>query len=94
VSDEDAWSMQDFLATKEGVFVEPASALAVAALANDVRSGRLPASARPIVILTGSGLKDLRRFSSSGPLSDRTFTITDLRRRLETSGVNVPPSMQ
>jgi threonine synthase len=94
VSDEDAWSMQDFLATKEGVFVEPASALAVAALANDVRSGRLPASARPIVILTGSGLKDLRRFASSGRPSDQTFTIADLRRRLETSDANVPLSTQ
>lgn len=92
VSDEDAWSMQDFLARKEGVFVEPASALAVAALANDARSGRLPASARPVAILTGSGLKDLRRYVSSGPLSDRTFTIGDLRRRLESSGANPSPS--
>ena len=94
VSDEDAWSMQDFLATKEGIFVEPASALAVAALANDVRSGRLPVTARPVVILTGSGLKDLSRFAAITPLSTQTFSIDDLRRRLQTSDVNVPPSTQ
>jgi len=92
VSDEDAWSMQDFLAAREGIFVEPASALAVAAIANDVRSGRLPASARPVAILTGSGLKDLRRFASSTSTMDQTFTLSDLRHRLQTSGANVSPS--
>jgi len=94
VSDADAWSMQDYLATREGIFVEPASALAVAALANDVRSGRLPSSARPVAVLTGSGLKDLRRFSSGTGYAGRTFTIDDLRRRLEASGVNESPSTQ
>lgn len=92
VSDEDAWSMQDFLASREGIFVEPASALAVAALANDVKSGRLPSSAHPVAVLTGSGLKDLRRFNSTEEFGGRTFTIDDLRLRLETIGANVSPS--
>ncbi|MFZ9533490.1 MAG: pyridoxal-phosphate dependent enzyme [Ilumatobacteraceae bacterium] len=94
VSDEEAWSMQDLLATREGIFVEPASALAVAALANDVRCGRLPATARPVVILTGSGLKDLRRFVSISPSSDQHFTIDDLRKRLESSDVSRSLSTQ
>jgi len=88
VSDADAWSMQDFLASREGIFVEPASALAAAALAHDVRSGRLPSSARPIAVLTGSGLKDLRRFSFTTSVSERTFTIDDLRLRLRTIDAN------
>lgn len=92
VSDEDTWSMQDFLAEREGIFVEPASALAVAAMANDVRSGRLPASARPIAILTGTGLKDLRRFALSSSTMERTFTMSNLRQRLQTRGVNASPS--
>lgn len=94
VSDADAWAMQDLLATREGIFVEPASALAVAALANDVKTGRLPSSARPVAVLTGSGLKDLRRFSSTTEFGGRTFTIDDLRRRLESSGVSESPSMR
>jgi threonine synthase len=92
VRDEDAWSMQDFLATREGIFVEPASALAVAAMANDVRSGRLPTSAHPVAILTGSGLKDLRRFASSSSIMDQTFTMSELRHRLQTRGANESPS--
>lgn len=94
VSDADAWSMQDYLASKEGIFVEPASALAAAALANDVKSGRLPSSARPVAVLTGSGLKDLRRFSSTVGQSEKTFTIDDLRLRLEAIDANEQPSMR
>lgn len=92
VSDADAWSMQDYLASKEGIFVEPASALAAAALANDVKSGRLPSSARPVAVLTGSGLKDLRRFSSTVGQSEKTFTIDDLRLRLEAIDASERPS--
>jgi len=92
VSDADAWSLQDYLASKEGIFVEPASALAAAALANDVKSGRLPSSARPVAILTGSGLKDLRRFSSTVSSTQQSFTIDDLRRRLEAIDGNEQPS--
>ena len=94
VSDADAWSMQDYLATQEGIFVEPASALAAAALANDVRSGRLPSSARPVVVLTGSGLKDLRRFNSTPGRAEQTFTIDDLRLRLQAIDGNEQPSMR
>jgi threonine synthase len=88
VSDADAWSMQDYLASREGIFVEPASALAAAALANDVKSGRLPSSARPVAVLTGSGLKDLRRFSSATGFGEQTFTINDLRLRLKALDAN------
>jgi threonine synthase len=63
VTDEETWEMQELLAQLEGIFVEPASALAVAAVVQDFRAGRLGEGHRPVAILTGSGLKDLRRFA-------------------------------
>jgi threonine synthase len=94
VPDEETWSMQDFLSKKEGVFVEPASALAVAAIANDIRSGRLSATDRPVAILTGSGLKDLRRFKSVAKSNSQTFRMSDLRSVLQKIDENATPAKQ
>ncbi|WP_434081588.1 pyridoxal-phosphate dependent enzyme [Sanguibacter sp. Z1732] len=65
VADEDAWAAQDLLARTEGIFVEPAAALALAAVRQDVEQGRLGAADQPCVVLTGHGLKDLGRFTAS-----------------------------
>jgi threonine synthase len=67
VDDEATWRIQDELAAAEGIFVEPASALAVAAVAADAAAGRLGRKDQPVVILTGSGMKDLRRFAFQVP---------------------------
>lgn len=83
VTDEDAWAAQDLLARSEGVFVEPASALAVAALLSDLRNGRLTSRDRPIVVLTGGGFKDLRRYSSKTGLDGRCYSLADLRTTLQ-----------
>lgn len=85
VTDEEAWNLQDLLAQHEGVFVEPASALAVAAIVKDFRAGRLTTSDRPLAILTGSGLKDLRRFTL--PLAENSITsrFSDLRAVLDSA---------
>lgn len=64
VEDEDSWAAQDLLARTEGVFVEPASALALAAVQQDVEAGHLGRDDEPCVVLTGHGLKDLGRFTS------------------------------
>ncbi len=64
VADEDAWAAQDLLAREEGVFVEPASAVALAAVRADADAGRLGRDDEPCVVLTGSGLKDLGRFAA------------------------------
>ncbi|MBK5248167.1 MAG: pyridoxal-phosphate dependent enzyme [Actinomycetales bacterium] len=74
VRDEDAWSAQDLLARTEGIFVEPASALALAAVRQDVDAGRLGRQDEPCVVLTGHGLKDLGRFTAP----DRRPTPTAL----------------
>jgi threonine synthase len=85
VPDQDSWRAQDLLATEEGVFVEPASAVALAAIAADARSGRLGADDRPCVVLSGSGLKDLRRFS--GPLRPQDIIAADQLTETVRSGL-------
>jgi len=80
VADGAAWDAQLLLARREGIFVEPAAALAVAAIIDDVDAGRLTASDRPVALLTGTGLKDLRRFAPE-PL-DTHLRVDDLRALL------------
>ena len=85
VTDDEAWYLQDQLAQHEGVFVEPASALAVAGIVNDFRAGRLTTSDRPVAILTGSGLKDLGRFTQHTSGKPKTSSFSDLRTVLESA---------
>lgn len=85
VDDEEAYAMQDLLAQIEGIFVEPASALALAAMIQDFRQGLISESDNPLVILTGSGLKDLRRFGKSESVSTHVASLSDLKSKLETT---------
>lgn len=82
VSDEEAWETQLLLARHEGIFVEPASALAVAAIVQDFRAGRLTEEDRPVAVLTGTGLKDLRRFASGNDSLRTPCVMDDLRSLL------------
>lgn len=81
VLDEATWRIQDELAQTEGVFVEPAAALAVAAIAADVATGRLGRDDHPVAVLTGSGMKDLRRFSQPVDRS-ATFATEEIAARV------------
>lgn len=83
VDDEVAYAMQDLLARIEGIFVEPASALALAAMIQDFRLGLISESDNPLVILTGSGLKDLRRFEQPDSSSAQIVNLKDLESKLE-----------
>lgn len=83
VTDRAAWDAQLLLTRREGIFVEPAAALAVAAIMNDVDAGRLTASDRPVAVLTGTGLKDLRRFAPE--FLDTQMCVGDLRALLATT---------
>ncbi|PXY28649.1 pyridoxal-phosphate dependent enzyme [Prauserella flavalba] len=58
------------LAETEGVFVEPASAAALACLERDVAEARIGAGAHVVLILTGAGWKDLGRFGAEAAAID------------------------
>ncbi len=58
VTDAQILAAHRFLASKVGVFVEPASAAGVAGILALAEQGRVPAGARIVVTVTGHGLKD------------------------------------
>ncbi len=59
VSDEEIVAAYKALASREGIFVEPASAASVAGVLKLAREGRLNfAGSRVVCVLTGNGLKD------------------------------------
>lgn len=75
VTDEQAWEWQARLAKEEGVFCEPAGAVALAGVAEAVRRGELAKDEPIVCLVTGSGFKDersLTRMVGSGatPLVD------------------------
>ncbi|MFM8350748.1 MAG: pyridoxal-phosphate dependent enzyme, partial [Actinomycetales bacterium] len=58
VTDEEILHAYRFLAAKEGLFCEPASAASVAGLLNLHAQGRLDPGQTVVCTLTGNGLKD------------------------------------
>lgn len=59
VTDDEIRLTERLLAEREGLFVEPASACALAGLRSLVNSGTIDRSARVVVIASGAGFKDL-----------------------------------
>ncbi len=57
-SDEEILAAQKLLASREGVFCEPASAISLAGAMRDVSRGKIPQGAKIVCTLTGHGLKD------------------------------------
>src|SRR4029079_12468804 len=58
VPDDQTYQAQADLAAREGVFVEPAAAIALAGLRADLAAGRLHSGARVVCLLTRIGFKD------------------------------------
>jgi threonine synthase len=58
VPDAATYQAQADLAGREGIFVEPAAAITLAALRADLASGRLRGGERVVCLLTGVGFKD------------------------------------
>jgi len=58
VSDREILTAQNDLASKEGIFVEPASAASIAGLRKCVDAGRIDRSDLVVCVTTGHGLKD------------------------------------
>ncbi len=59
VSDEQVFGWQRALAQKEGIFCEPAGAVAVAGLENALRQNEVDKSHPVVCLITGSGFKDM-----------------------------------
>ncbi|MBO9611340.1 MAG: pyridoxal-phosphate dependent enzyme [Dyadobacter sp.] len=59
VSDEQVFGWQRALAQKEGIFCEPAGAVAVAGLENALRQNEVDKSRPVVCLITGSGFKDM-----------------------------------
>ncbi len=58
VTDDEVWEIQQRLAREEGIFTEPAGAVALAGALRAVREGRISPTARIVCLVTGSGFKD------------------------------------
>lgn len=57
-TDEEILKVQRMLASREGVFCEPASAASLAGALRDIQSGRIEQGSTVVCTLTGNGLKD------------------------------------
>ncbi|MDY6942406.1 MAG: threonine synthase [Pseudomonadota bacterium] len=57
-SDDEIVTTQKYLADREGVFCEPASATSVCGAISDIKAGRIPPGSTVVCTLTGHGLKD------------------------------------
>ncbi len=71
IADEDTYRAQSALASREGLFVEPAAAVVWAAARADRLSGRLHGNETVVGLLTGIGFKDskaVQRMSAEEPL--------------------------
>jgi threonine synthase len=64
VTDEEILQASVRLSGSTGIFAEPAAAAAFAGLLSFTRSDRIPHGSKNVVMLTGSGLKDLASVQS------------------------------
>ncbi|MBL7735921.1 MAG: pyridoxal-phosphate dependent enzyme [Chitinophagaceae bacterium] len=60
VSDRETFQWQRLLGTKEGIFCEPAGAVALAGLAKAVEEKRINSTDKVVCLITGSGFKDMQ----------------------------------
>jgi len=71
VDDDEIWHVQSRLAREEGIFCEPASAAATAAVLRAVTAGEVDRHAVVVALVTGSGFKDapsIERMTGAAPI--------------------------
>ena len=88
VTDSEITSARRLLSSKEGIFVEPASAAPIAALVEI--GGRLEKDAVVVCVATGNGLKDQETIEidiEGTPLVADRSGLTDLLERLATQSL-------
>ena len=89
VTDRQAWDAQRILARHEGLFVEPAGAVALAGVLADLEHGKISADDEVVVILSGAGHKDAVSASRLGEDNPpRHIKVDDIQSVLAESRVS------
>ena len=77
VTDEEMLAAQRLLASEEGLFVQPESAVTLAGLIQLLKSGRVGREERALLVLTGSGLKAMAVLEKA-PLATHEMALEGL----------------
>jgi threonine synthase len=77
VSDEEIIEASVILAGNTGLFAEPAAATAFAGLLSYQKSGKIPKNSNNVVLLTGSGLKDLKSLTGVIKMPESIYPSID-----------------
>ncbi|MBU6347601.1 MAG: threonine synthase [Actinomycetales bacterium] len=85
VTDEQILQAYHLLASREGFFVEPASAASVAGLLQQAERGLVPAGAKIVCTVTGNGLKDTQW--ALGDAADPVVIPIDVNRAAQALGL-------
>jgi len=84
VSDSEILHASELLASNTGLFAEPAAAAAFAGLLSYTDSNKIPDNSNNIILLTGSGLKDISAVSENLKIPDPVIpTIDNLKKLLQ-----------
>lgn len=81
VTDEDIEDAARTLAKTTGIFAEPAAAAAFAGLLVYQRNVLIPVHSNNVVLITGSGLKDLDAVSGCKPLPEPIKSIDEIKKK-------------
>ena len=73
VPDADTFSFHRLMAQKEGIFCEPAGAVALAGLASAIRKQEIKNTDKVVCLVTGSGFKDMQSV-------ERNFGLPDIEK--------------
>jgi threonine synthase len=83
VSDEEIIEASVILSKNTGLFAEPAAATAFAGLLSYQKDGKIDENSNNVVLLTGSGLKDLKSVSSLIKIPESIFpSVNNLKNML------------
>jgi threonine synthase len=82
VTDDDILAAMRELAMEVGVFAEPAAAAGYASLVAAVRDGEVQSNERVVVVITGSGLKDVPSAIKAAPAAHVIDPSLDAVRRV------------
>jgi threonine synthase len=83
VSDEEILAASALLSKNTGLFAEPAAVTAFAGLLSYRENGKIPENSVNVVLLTGSGLKDLKAVNSMVKMPESILpSIEELKKIL------------